>query len=128
MAKLRFTLEDLTDGCRRLKENQRFAPGFDKMTPGAAEIWLKINGERLCNQLNSGKYHVMPAMGFSVAKKDGKFRRLVRLTALDSIIQYAATEQLLPFCAEHFSQFSYAYQKGKSIGNALDQYCKYAFE
>ena len=126
MSKLSFSPDELLSGCANLKAKNKFSPGFDKMTPDAADIWLKINGEQLCHKLNSGKYQVMPAIGFHVAKSDGKYRRLVKLTAIDSILQSVTVEKLSDDCAAQLSAFSYAYQKGKGIGNALHQYCEYA--
>ena len=126
MSKLSFSPEELLIGCANLKAKNRFSPGFDKMTPEAAEIWLKMKGEQLCHQLNGGKYQVMPAIGFNIAKSDGKYRRLAKLTAIDAIIQRVTVEKLADDCAAQFSAFSYAYQKGKGTGNALHQYCEYA--
>ena len=60
MPKISFSLDDLMSGCAALKSRSKFTPGYDKMTPDAAETWLHINGTRLCNQLNGGKYRVMP--------------------------------------------------------------------
>ena len=126
MSKISFSTDELHSGCANLKAKNKFSPGFDKMTPDAAEIWLKMNGEQLCHQLNSGKYKVMPAVGFNVAKVDGRYRRLAKLTAIDTIIQSVTAEKLSADCVEQFSAFSFAYQKGKGVGSALRQYCQYA--
>ena len=126
MAEILFSLEELLSGCAELKAKGRFSPGFDKMTPEAAELWLQINGEQLCHRLNSGKYTVMPAVGFNVAKADGRCRRLAKLTAIDTIVQSVTAKKLAGECAERFSAFSFAYQKGKGAGGALRQYCEYA--
>ena len=120
MPKIVFTLEDLMSGCAVLKRRSKFAPGFDKMTPDAAETWLRINGTKLCNQLNGGKYRVMPASGFHMAKADGSYRQLTRLTAIDMIIQTVLIDKLTDYCAANFSDYSFAYQKGKGVGTALN--------
>ena len=124
MAKLIFTEEDLFTGSALLRSRPRFTPGFDKMTPEAAETWLKINGERLCHALNAGKYRAMPAIGFNVAKLDGSYRRLARLTAIDTIVQNVILEKLSEECAKGFSPYSFAYQKGKGTGAALHRFCE----
>ncbi len=126
MPKIIFTTEDLMKGCRALKAKPKFSPGFDKMTPEAAETWLQMNVEQLCHSLNSGKYRVMPAIGFNVAKMSGQYRRLAKLTAIDTIVQDVTVEKLAPVCAERFSKYSYAYQTGKGTGKALHQFCVYA--
>lgn len=125
MPRLDFTTEDLIKACEALKAKTHFSPGFDKMTPDAARTWLKINGDRLCNQLNGGKYHVLPALGFNTAKLDGSYRKLSKLTAIDTIIQTVLINKLREECEKRFSQYSYAYQKGKGTGAALRQYCVY---
>ena len=126
MAKISFSIEDLMSGCDMLKHRSKFSPGFDKMTPDAAETWLRINGTQLCNQLNAGKYRVMPASGFYMAKADGSYRQLARLTAIDTIIQTVLIDKLSDYCADSFSDYSYAYQKGKGVGTALGAFCEYA--
>ena len=126
MPKIVFTLEDLMSGCAVLKRRSKFAPGFDKMTPDAAETWLHINGVQLCSQLNGGKYKVMPASGFYMAKADGNYRQLVRLTAIDTIIQTILIDKLDDYCHDNFSEYSFAYQKGKGVGTALNEYCRFA--
>ena len=128
MPKIIFSLDDLMAGCTELKRRNKFSPGFDRMTPDAAETWLQINGTQLCSQLNGGKYKVMPASGFYMAKADGSYRQLVRLTALDTIIQMVLLDKLSDYCAETFSTHSFAYQKGKGVGTALNAYCEYASE
>ena len=126
MAKINFTIEDLKISCANLKSKNKFSLGFDKMTPDAAEIWLSLNGDKLCNQLNGSKYNVMPAVGFNVAKTAGGYRRLAKLTAIDTIIQGATLEKISPVCEEIFSDTSYAYRKGKGTGTALKKFCEYA--
>ena len=126
MPKISFSIDDLMSGCAMLKRRSKFSSGFDKMTPDAAETWLRINGTKLCNQLNGGKYRVMPASGFHMAKADGSYRQLTRLTAIDMIIQTVLIDKLTDYCAANFSDYSFAYQKGKGVGTALNGFCEYA--
>lgn len=126
MAKLTFTPDGLTEVCKELRKKTKFSVGFDKMTPEAAETWLSINGEELCHKLNSGKYKVSPAVGFNVAKADGKYRSLAKLTVLDCIIQKCTCAKLSEICKAAFSEYSFAYQSGKGTGEALNLFCKYA--
>lgn len=126
MSKLQFTIDDLNVSCAALKAKNKFSPGFDKMTPDAAEIWLSINGEKLCHQLNNGKYNCMPAVGFAVAKRDGSYRNLAKLTAIDTIVQNTVLDKISPECENMFSDYSFAYRKGKGTGVAFVKYCEYA--
>lgn len=125
MPKIIFTTEDLNEGLAELKKKNKFTPGFDRMTPDAAELWLQVNGEKLCRELNSGKYIPMPAIGFNTAKIHGGYRQLARLTAIDTIIQTAILEKITPVCDPCFSDCSFAYRRGRGTEDALKKYCEY---
>ncbi len=92
------------------------------MTAEGALAWLHINGERLCRELLDGSYRPMPAVGFRTAKTHGGYRRLSRLTALDSVIQYVLLEAISPLCEERFSDNSFAYRAGRGVTAALTRY------
>ncbi len=121
-----FTVEDLLAGCAVLRSKDKFSPGFDKMTPDAADTWIRINGEKLCRRLNEAGYDAMPASGFNVAKANGQYRRLARLTAIDSVIQTVIIEKLESFTQSVFSPHSFAYIRGRGTGAALKKFCSYA--
>lgn len=76
-------------GFAKALADRGFKPGFDSMTADALVIWLEINGDGLACDLLSGKYKPLPAIGTNIAKKHGGYRRIVRLTALDTVIQQA---------------------------------------
>ena len=95
------------------------------MDAQAAQMWLEINGENLSAQLRNGIYKPMPAIGFRIAKMNGSYRRLVRLTALDTIIQRAILSVLAPKCEACFSNYSHAYRQGRGVASALRQYCEH---
>ena len=102
-----------------------FKPGFDGMDAQAAQMWLEINGENFSTQLRKGKYQPMPAIGFRVAKMNGSYRRLVRLTALDTIVQKTILSVVGPVCESRFSNYSHAYRQGRGVVSALKQYCEH---
>ncbi|MGN1117834.1 MAG: CRISPR-associated endonuclease Cas1, partial [Acutalibacteraceae bacterium] len=126
MLKIIFEPNDLLNTCSALIAKKKFTPGFDNMTLAAAATWIEINGEKLSHQLNASKYESMPALGFYVAKTDGHYRELARLTAIDTIIQNAVIQKLSNVCEEKFSNHSFAYRKGRGTGTALNKYCEYA--
>lgn len=117
-------LEALKARAAELKR-RRFRPGFDNMTASAAILWLQISGDRLCHDLVSGCYKPMPAVDFRVAKKNGKYRQLCRLTAIDSIIQMQILDVLTPLCEDRFSASSFAYRPARGVNSALELYCRY---
>lgn len=117
-------LQELTARAEDLK-GKGFRPGFDNMTASSAVIWMKIAGQALCEELRKGKYRPSPAIGWRVAKKNGKYRQLSRLTAIDTIVQTQLLSVLTPLCEEFFSPSSFAYRPGKSVYSALESYCRY---
>ncbi len=116
--------ESLIGQAQRLK-NRKFKPGFDNMTPDAALMWIEINSKRLTDDIISGRYTPMPAVGFRVAKKNGGYRKLARLTALDTIIQNSVIDAIEEKVEEHFSDSSFAYRSGRGVASALQQYLTY---
>ena len=109
-------------------KSRKFKPGFDNMSAEAAVLWLKINGDQLCRRLRRGAYEPMPAKTFRIAKAGGSSRSLAKLTALDTIIQNAMLQVLVPHCEKLFSPSSYAYREGRGLAGALQQFCCYAGE
>ncbi len=107
----------------RLLETKNFKPGADGMSASGAVTWVDINGKRLCRELNKGYYEPMPAVAFTSAKKNGGYRRLAKLTAIDSVVQYAVADAIAEICEAEFSPKSFAYRKGRGVGEAVELYC-----
>ncbi len=120
-----FDKELLTEQAEELrKRNNR--PGFDKMDAEGAKIWIELNYERFLADLQSGRYSPMPALGFQTAKNSGGYRKLSRLTALDSILQMNANDILAPYNEEQFSDYSFAYRPGRGTAAAIRAYINMA--
>lgn len=107
----------------RLLETRNFKPGSDGMSASGAVLWIDINGKRLCRELNKGYYEPMPAVAFTCAKKNGGYRRLAKLTAIDSVVQYAVADAIAEICEAGFSPKSFAYRKGRGVSEAVELYC-----
>lgn len=105
---------------------RKFNPGFDGMTAEKAYLWFGINGKSVSDELKKGRYKPMPVVGFRIAKKNGGYRKLVRTTATDTIIQHTIVEATREKCEVEYSDFSYAYRIGRGVGTALQQYCRFA--
>ncbi len=110
-------------GFAKALADRGFKPGFDSMTADALVIWLEINGDGLARDLLSARYKPMPAIGTNIAKKHGGYRRIVRLTALDTVIQQALLDAVHEEAEEKFSPRSHAYRKGRGVSTAVAQYC-----
>ena len=107
----------------RLLETRNFKPGTDGMSASGAVLWIDINGKRLCRELTKGYYEPMPAVAFTCAKKNGGYRRLAKLTAIDSVVQYAVADAIAEICEAEFSPKSFAYRKGRGVSEAVELYC-----
>ena len=110
-------------GFAKALADRGFKPGFDRMTADALVIWLEINGDGLARDLLSGRYKPLPAIGINIAKKHGGYRSIVRLTALDTVIQQALLDAVREEAEEKFSPRSHAYRKGRGVSTAVAQYC-----
>lgn len=110
-------------GFAKALADRGFKPGFDSMTADALVIWLEINGDGLVRDLLSGRYKPLPAVGTNIAKKHGGYRRIVRLTALDTVIQQALLDAVHDEAERQFSPRSHAYRKGRGVSTAVAQYC-----
>ena len=124
MWKKKIGQDELLQKAAELKKNG-FKPGCDGMSAKSAELWMAINGERLLGSFFRGDYDPMPAEGFRVAKKNGTFRILTRMTAIDSILQRCLLDAVRADCEEVFSDSSFAYREGRGVNAALQKYCEY---
>ena len=84
-----------------------------------------INAERLLRQLSAGSYEPSPVSAFHTAKKSGGYRTLVRVTAVDTVLQKCLLDYVQEQFDTGFSSFSYAYRPGRGVNGALQQYCAY---
>lgn len=107
-------------------KKKKFSPGFDGMTAEKAYIWFEINSKKIIKEIADGNYEPMPIVGFNTAKKNGGYRRFVKMTAIDTIIQNTFIDSIKEFCEEKFSDYSFAYRENRGVSSALEQYCIYA--
>jgi retron-type reverse transcriptase len=98
------------------------------MDARAAALWLEVNYKRFSSDVLNGRYTPMPALGFHVTKTSGGFRNLARLTAIDTILQMSLLDTTADYCDTLFSDYSFAYRRGRSTGDALRLYLSMAKE
>jgi len=113
--------EDLYKEAQELKK-KKFKPGYDGMSMDGAASWIFINGDRLCKDVLRGGYRPMPAIGFQTAKVSGGYRRLVRLSAVDIVLQTWLNAKLVPTFEALFCDSSMAYRPGRGVHTALERY------
>ncbi len=100
--------------------------GFDGMTPESAYSWIYTNSERLQRDIIKGNYRPLPAISFRSAKTNGKFRTLVRLSAVDSVLQTVLNNALSSVADAHFSDSSFAYRSERGVDRAVKRYVQLA--
>lgn len=103
-------------------KKKRFKSGFDGMTMEGALSWIYINGDRLCNEILNNDYSPIPAVGFRVAKHQGGFRSVSRISAIDTIVQNAICDLVIPLAEDKFSDNSFAYRPMRGVNTAIERY------
>ncbi len=92
---------------------------------GVSLEWFADNIEEelelLSRELSSGTYQPLPLTRFFVPKADGGKRPLCVLTVRDRIAQNAVINVIAPVFESEFEACSFAYRKGRSVQQALQQ-------
>ncbi len=122
MIKLVADFDALNEVARGLIKD-KFKPGFDGMSAEGVILWLKVNRNKIIKLLSSGEYEPMPVLLFTVAKQNGKYRSLSKVTAIDTVIQKRILDVFTPICEKGFSDSSYAYRPGRGVSSALEEFC-----
>lgn len=107
-------------------KRDNFKPGYDNMDAPSAELWLNLYYGKLCNSISKGTYTPSPAIGFRIAKKNGRMRRLARLTAIDTVLQRAILDVFGAECEKKFSRHSHAYRSKYGTVTAINDFLGYA--
>jgi len=76
---------------------------------------------RLGRELAEESYRPLPAAQFFVPKRGGGRRRLCVLAVRDRVAQHAAINVIRSRIEAEFEDVSYAYRRGRSVKQALDQ-------
>jgi CRISPR-associated protein Cas1 len=82
---------------------------------------LDANLAQLGQELKDESYTPLPLLRFYVPKDDGGQRALAVLAVRDRVAQHAVIRVIGPLLEAEFEACSYAYRKGRSVGQALDQ-------
>ena len=103
---------------KRVKANQG-APGIDRMTLDKADIWLRTNGDTLCESLLDGSYQPLPLRRKAIEKPGGGERLLGIPAVIDRLIQQAVAQILTPIFDPGFSASSFGFRPARSAHQAL---------
>ena len=97
------------------------ASGIDEMTCEEVKDYLKVNGDKLINQILNREYQPLPVRRVEIPKPNGGIRKLGVPTVVDRIIQQALVQVLTPIFEPTFSEYSYGFRPNRRCQNAIDR-------
>jgi len=109
---------NLETALRRVEQNQGSA-GVDGMAWQELRSFWEREGERLREQLLSGKYRPQPVLRREIPKAGGGVRSLGIPTVVDRLIQQAILQVLQPRFDPTFSEHSYGFRPMRSAHDAV---------
>ena len=97
------------------------ASGIDEMTCEEVKDYLKVNGDKLINQILNREYQPLPVRRVEIPKPNGGIRKLGVPTVVDRVIQQALVQVLTPIFEPTFSEYSYGFRPNRRCQNAIDR-------
>lgn len=112
----------LEDSWRKLNKTNKKSAGISHITIEDFEKNLQINIEDISNQLEVNTFTFGKVKGATIKKKDGKHRPLRIPEIQDRIVHKAIALKLEELLTDEYqlnNPYSFAYQKGKNIAQAI---------
>ena len=107
-------------------ENNKGAPGVDGMKVDELRSFLKLNWEKIGEEIRSGDYKPSPVRRVEIPKASGDGMRPLGIpTVLDRLIQQAIQQVLTPIFDSQFSESSFGFRPGRGAHDAIRQAQKY---
>ena len=112
--------DNLNEAYKQVIRNKG-ASGIDEMTCEEVKDYLKVNGDKLVNQILNREYQPLPVRRVEIPKPNGGIRKLGVPTVVDRIIQQALVQVLTPIFEPTFSEYSYGFRPNRRCQNAIDR-------
>ena len=112
--------DNLNEAYKQVIRNKG-AYGIDEMTCEEVKDYLKVNGDKLINQILNREYQPLPVRRVEIPKPNGGIRKLGVPTVVDRIIQQALVQVLTPIFEPTFSEYSYGFRPNRRCQNAIDR-------
>ena len=112
--------DNLNEAYKQVIRNKG-ASGIDEMTCEEVRDYLKVNGDKLINQILNREYQPLPVRRVEIPKPNGGIRKLGVPTVVDRIIQQALVQVLTPIFEPTFSEYSYGFRPNRRCQNAIDR-------
>ena len=93
--------------------------GVDGVSVNELKEHLRINGDKIINDILKRKYKPMPVKRVEIPKDNGKKRLLGIPTVVDRVIQQALAQVLSPIYEKEFSDNSYGFRPKRSCEMAI---------
>jgi len=117
-------VDNLFSAWLKVNENQGCA-GVDGQSLGNFEKNLTANLDLLRSEVIHGSYRPMPLLRVYMQKENDKIRPLSIPAVRDRLLQTAVTLVLTPIFEKEFEKCSFAYRKGFSVKQAVEQVMHY---
>ena len=112
--------DNLNEAYKQVVRNKG-ASGIDEMTCEEVKDYLKVNGDKLINQILNREYQPLPVRRVEIPKPNGGIRKLGVPIVVDRIIQQALVQVLTPMFEPTFSEYSYGFRPNRRCQNAIDR-------
>ena len=112
--------DNLNEAYKQVIRNKG-ASGIDEMTCEEVKDYLKVNGDKLINQILNREYQPLPVRRVEIPKPNGGVRKLGVPTVVDRIIQQSLVQVLTPIFEPTFSEYSYGFRPNRRCQNAIDR-------
>ena len=112
--------DNLNEAYKQVIRNKG-ASGIDEMTCEEVKDYLKVNGDKLINQILNREYQPLPVRRVEIPKPNGGIRKLGVPTVFDRIIQQALVQVLTPIFEPTFSEYSYGFRPNRRCQNAINR-------
>jgi group II intron reverse transcriptase/maturase len=93
--------------------------GVDGVRVNELKEHLRVNGDKIINDILKRKYKPMPVKRVEIPKDNGKKRLLGIPTVIDRVIQQALAQVLSPIYEKQFSDNSYGFRPKRSCEMAI---------
>lgn len=116
--------ENLNRAYKKVKANKG-AGGVDNKSVDELGNYLKVNGEKVINDIRTRRYFPMPVKRVYIPKSNGQKRPLGIPTVLDRMIQQALAQPITDIYERVFSDNSFGFRPGRSCHDAIKQALNY---
>jgi len=101
------------------------ASGVDNQSVDELGDYLKINGDKVINDIRTKRYFPKPVKRVYIPKANGRKRPLGISTVLDRMIQQAVAQPITDIYERVFSDYSFGFRPGRSCHDATKQALEY---